>query len=297
MPIKALYLNFFEFLSRLGKEEPWLAYERIYIQPHGEFFEAYWKTFNHFDPTQIAARVREIKIEDYGQLRSLVQLQDPADLAEKALKRCQQALSLDPEPWVYLLVGFFSADGITLEVENRPSIAVGLERFKDFKDLPLLVSHEYGHCAQRSFLKNFNLSQERPLFFHILSEGLSVLFSENIYPEIPLHRHLFLTPERLRWCQVNKRGLLELAEADMNSEKLVPIFFGPGDAHAGLPPRTGYFIAREMLVHCLFSNRPEEFGRDFPAFHELFRKNIKGSKMDEFVRKYSTEPRQRINGN
>jgi len=284
MAVKPLYLNFFEFLGQTGKEDPWLAYQRLYIQPHLNFFEAYWKTFNHFDSPQIAARVRKIKEEDYGQLRSLVQSQDPAVLAEAALNRCRGTLPLNPEPLVYLFVGFFSADGTTLEVEGWPSIALGLERFKDFKDLPLLVSHEYCHCAQRSLLRNFFPPQERPLLFFIVAEGLSVLFSEVVYPEIPLHRHLFLTPERLQWCQENQEVLLELAGADLASEKLVPIFFGPGDANAGLPPRTGYFVARQMLGHCLTHHGAEDFGREFPGFEELFRKIIQESKIDEIVR-------------
>jgi hypothetical protein len=279
MPVKPLYLDFFEFLGQLGKEDPWLSYQRLYIQPHRKFFEAYWKTFDYLAPPQIAARVRKIKGEDYGQLRSLVQSQDPAVLAEEALQRCRVTLPLNPEPLVYLFVGFFSADGATLEVEGCPSIALGLERFKDFKDLSLLVSHEYCHCAQRSFLKNFFPPQERPLFFHIVAEGLSVLFSEVVYPEFPLHRHLLLTPERLQWCQENHAMLLELAGADLASEKLVPIFFGPGDANAGLPPRIGYFVARQMLGHCLTHHGVEDFGREFPGFEELFRTMIQESKI------------------
>ena len=280
MAVKPLYLDFFEFLDRLGKKDPWLAYQRCYIQPHLKFFEAYWKTFNHFDSPQIAARVRKVKEEDYGQLRSLVQSQDPAVLVEEALSRCRVVLPLNPEPLVYLFVGFFSAEGTTLEVEGWPSIALGLERFKDFQDVSLLVSHEYCHCAQRSLLRNFLSPQERPLLSLIMAEGLAVLFSEVVYPEIPWHRHLFLTPERLQWCQENQEVLLELAGADLASEKLVPILFGPGDANAGLPPRTGYFVARQMLGHCLAHHGAEDFGREFPGGEELFRKIIEKSRME-----------------
>jgi len=274
MAVKPLYLDFFEFLGRLGKEDPWPAYERYYIQRHSDFFEAYWKTFNHFDSSQIAERVRRIKEEDYGQLRSLVQSQDPAPLTEEALSRCRTTLPLNPEPEVYLFVGFFSPDGETLEVSGRSAIAIGMERLKDFRDLPLLIAHEYCHCAQRSLLRNFLSAPERPLLSFIVAEGLSVLFTEVIYPELPLHRHLFLTPERLQWCQENQEVLLELAGADLASEKLVPILFGPGDANAGLPPRTGYFLARQMLGHCLAHHGAEDFGREFPGAEELFRKIV-----------------------
>jgi uncharacterized protein YjaZ len=181
---------------------------------------------------------------------------------------------------VYLFVGFFSAEGTTLEVEGWPSIALGLERFKDFQDVSLLISHEYCHCVQRSFLRDFLSSPERPLLSFIVAEGLSVLFSEAVYPEIPLHRHLFLTSQRLQWCQENQEVLLELAGADLASEKLVPVFFGPGDTNAGLPPRTGYFIARQMLGHCLAHHGAEDFGREFPGGEELFRKIMERRKPD-----------------
>ena len=280
MKVQPLYLDFFEFLDRLGKEDAWDVYQQCYIHRHEKFFEAYWKTCNHFDFSQIAARVRKIKKEDYGQLKSLVASQDPAVLVEEALSRCRRTLPLKPEPAVYLFVGFFSAEGMTLEVDGRPCIALGLERFKDFQDLSLLVSHEYCHCAQRILLTSFLSSPTRPLHTFIVAEGLAVLFSEGIYPEIPLHRHLFLTPERLRWCQENQEVLLELAGADLASEKLVPIFFGPGDANAGLPPRTGYFIARQMLGHCLAHHGAEDFGRGFPGGEELLRTIHEKGKMD-----------------
>ncbi len=284
MAVKPLYLDFIEFLGRLGKEDPWQAYERCYVQRHSEFFEAYWKSFKHFDSSQIAGRVRRVKEEDYGQLLSLIHSQDPVPLAEETLSRCRHILPLNPEPEVYLFVGFFSVDGKTLEVSGRSAIAIGMERFKDFKDLPLLVAHEYCHCAQHSLLRNFLCAPERPLLSFIVPEGLSVLFTEVVYPEIPLHRHLFLTPERLQWCRENQEVLLELAGADLASEKLVPILFGPGDANAGVPPRTGYFLGRQMLGHCLSRHGAEDFGRGFPGAEELFRKIIEKGQDGSFLR-------------
>ena len=193
-------------------------------------------------------------------------------MAGEALERCLSVFPREPQPPVYLFVGFFSADGVTVEIDGVPSMALGLERFQDFKDLPLLVSHEYCHCAQRSLLKNIFPPGERNLLFAIVAEGLSVLFTELVYPEVSLHRHLFLTRERLRWCEENRQTLLELAGADLSSAKLVPVLFGPGDPKAGLPPRLGYFIAREMLGHCLSHHGAKEFGQTYPGFEELFRK-------------------------
>ena len=272
MEVKPLYLDFFRFLDQIQGNDPWESYQRLYFRPHENFFQAYWETFNHFDLEQIRERVRQIKEGDYGLLRSLIQSQDPVPLAEEALRRGRSVLALSPEPPVYLFVGFFSADGATVEVEGLPSIALGMERFKDFKDLALLVCHEYCHCVQRLLLKEFFAPGGRTLFFKIVAEGLSVLFTRVVYPEISLHRHLFLTPERLRWCRENQEVLLELTGADLASEKLVPVLFGPGDPNAGLPPRLGYFVASEMVGHCLAHHGPEEFGKAFPGFEDLFRR-------------------------
>jgi len=272
MNVKPLYLDFFRFLDQIQGNDPWESYQRLYFRPHEKFFQAHWETFDHFDLKQIRERVRQIKEGDYGLLRSLIQSQDPVPLAEEALRRCRSVLDLSPEPPVYLFVGFFSADGATVEVEGLPSIALGMERFKDFKDLSLLVCHEYCHCVQRSLLKEFFAPGGRTLFSKIAAEGLSVFFTRVVYPEIPLHRHLFLTAERLRWCRENREVLLELTGADLASEKLLPVLFGPGDPNAGLPPRLGYFVASEMVGHCLAHHGAEEFGKAFPGFENLFRR-------------------------
>jgi hypothetical protein len=272
MNVKPLYLDFFRFLDQIQGKDRWESYQRLYFHPYEKFFQAYWETFDHFDLEQIRDRVEQIKEGDYGLLRSLIQSKDPVPLAEEALRRCQSVLARSPEPHVYLFVGFFSADGATVEVEGTPAIALGMERFKDFRDLSLLVCHEYCHCVQRSLLKEFFPPGGRTLFFKIVAEGLSVLFTRVVYPEIPLHRHLFLTPERLRWGRENQEVLLELTGADLASEKLVPVLFGPGDPNAGLPPRLGYFVASQMVGHCLAHHGAEEFSKAFPGFEDLFRR-------------------------
>ena len=279
MDVNPLYRDFFRFLNQLPEEDPWTLYQRLYLGPHEQFFKAYFESFNLLGPSQIAERVRKIKKGDYGLLQSLIQSENPKDLAEEALKRCQRILPLNPLPPVYLFIGFFSADGMTVDVDSVPSIALGLERFKSFQDLPLLVSHEYCHCAQRSLLKDFFPRGERTLFFTVVAEGLSVFFTEAVYPEIPLHRHLFLTQERLQWCQDNRQALLELAGADLAAAKLNSVLFGAGDPNAGLPPRIGYFIARQMLGHCLSHHGAEEFGRTFGGFEGLFRRVLKANRV------------------
>lgn len=270
MAIKPLYIDFFKFLEEKGKKDPWCIFQDLYLRPHKDFLTSYWQRFNFLDAEQIKERVLQIKEGDYGQLKGLIQAYDPAQLAEKALQKCQKVLPLSPAPDIYLFIGFFSADGTTLEVSGTPAIALGLERFKDFRDFSLLLAHEYGHCALWPSLQKFFPQKEKPLLYSIISEGLAVFFSETVLPEVPLHRHLFLTPERLGWCKENQETLLALAGADLSSPKLIPILFGAGDEGAGLPPRVGYFIARQMLGNCLSHHGAEVFGGQFPIFKNIF---------------------------
>ena len=272
MAVRSLYHDFFEFLDGNHEYGIWEAYRRLYWNPHREFFQTYWASFDYFDSDQIARRVEKIRKGDYGHLRALVFSRDPVALAEEALQRSRALAPLDPEPDVYLFVGFFSADGKTLVVQGNPAIAIGLERFKDFRDLPLLVAHEYGHCLQRGFPKDSEAEENESLFSFVTSEGLAVLFTEAVYPEIPRYRHLFIPPERLRWCEENRDVLEELAGPELGSKKLVSILFGPGDPEAGIPPRVGYYLAREMVGQCLAAQGAEEFGRNSQGFERVFRR-------------------------
>ncbi len=62
--------------------------------------------------------------------------------------------------------------------------------------------------------------------------------------------------------------------------RIIPILFGAGDPNAGLPPRLGYFVAREMLGHCLSHHGVKNFAETFPKFEELFRTILERGSLD-----------------
>ena len=279
MKIDPLYLDFFRFLDEWQEGDPWPVYERFYWQPHKAFLRANWETsFPFFSLPQIRDRVRGIKKGYYGLLRSLVQGQDPREVTREALGRCRSVFLLEPAPAVVLFVGFFSADGRTISVEGSPVIAIGLERFRNFRDLALLVGHEYAHCAQRVLLKDSFFQEARPLSRVILAEGLATHFTQRMAPEIPEHRHLFLTRERFHWCQKNKEALIGRAEAELDSARQIPALFGPGDPAEGLPPRVGYFIAHEMVARFMETPDPKGIGWDLPKSAALLRKILESGR-------------------
>jgi hypothetical protein len=276
MQIDPLYLDFFCFLDQWQEGDPWPVYERYYWRPHETFLRACWeRNFGGFLLPQVRDRVRGIKKGDYGLLQSLVQGQDPGELARGALNRCRSIFAYAPAPAVVLFVGFFSADGKTISVEGSPVIAIGLERFRNFRDLALLVGHEYAHCAQHVFLKDSLPQENRPLSLALLAEGLATHFTQRMAPEIPEHRHLFLTRERFHWCRQNKEALMNLAGAQLDSAGGVPVLFGPGDPAAGLPPRVGYFIAHEMVSGFLENPDSSGFGSYLPESAVLLGKILK----------------------
>ena len=157
-------------------------------------------------------------------------------------------------------------------MKGSPVIAIGLERFRNFRDLALLVGHEYAHCAQRVLSEDFCSQEDRPLSRAFLAEGLATHFTQRMAPEIPEHRHLFLTRERLHWCQENKKALMDFAGDELDSARRIPVLFGPGDPAEGLPPRVGYFIAHEMVGRFLKSPDPGGIGSGLPESAAVLRK-------------------------
>lgn len=183
--IYSVYRDFLKFLNSEGGK--WENYKKYYYDKHSDFLRKYWENFPEGFLESLKERVEKIKKEDYFHLISLLREYSLEKNIKFFLKKCQQFLKL-PAPDIYLIVGFFSDDGFVIEYKNKPVIGFGLERFKDFKNFPVLFTHEYCHYARRLFIK-----KEENISEKIFSEGLACYFSSLVFPEFPVYSHLFLT--------------------------------------------------------------------------------------------------------
>jgi uncharacterized protein YjaZ len=183
--IYSIYKDFFKFLNKKGNR--WENYKKYYYNKYSDFLKKYWENFPDYFLENLKFRVEKIKKEDYSHLFSLLKNYNLEENIKIFLKKCQNFLKV-PAPDIYLIIGFFSDDGFVIEYKNKPVIGFGLERFKDFKNFPIIFAHEYCHYARRLFYKT-----KDNIFEKIFSEGLSCYFSSLVFSEFPVYSHLFLT--------------------------------------------------------------------------------------------------------
>lgn len=99
---------------------------------------------------------------------------------------------------------------------------------------------------------------------HLASEGLATLFSQSVYPSVPLHVHHYYFPEEMRWCLENfekiDKALVNCLKGDGN----VWSFYEEGRVGPQSPSRVQYFWAAQRIGHWL-----EEKGLTLVEAHGL----------------------------
>lgn len=261
MAVHCLYPDFFRFLDTLDDERGnernrWESFERMYFGRHSDILSTLWFECQTYSRENIRERVLAVRRGDYGELRSALLGYDLPGNTETALARCE-GLGGSVAADVYLLVGFFSPDAFVADFRGKPSICVGLERFRTFRHYPVLLSHEYCHLliAQR------NVRPSGGAAARAVREGLAVYFSRLAFPGEREHSYLFMK-ERSYWeLLVRYPGAREAAEELRRSrESREGIFRGrweldpprgrsspETESQRALPPRAGYFFGY-MLV-------------------------------------------------
>jgi hypothetical protein len=231
--VNLLYPDFFLFLEDLQRgADAWHAYCEHYLQKHERILRDYWQQVLGLPESEWKARVERVQPSHYAHLRELVQKTDLQAIVGEALGRC---LAVCPPsliqgrreaPAVSLLVGFFSPDAFLFQVQGEWHIGIGLERYRDFELLPILVAHEYGHWLRRLSVKNNETVAEK-----LVGEGVAVAFSRAAYPEKPLAAHLRVSPGRLRWWQDHASLLWQrlMPHLDARSDRMVREWFASPD--------------------------------------------------------------------
>ena len=68
-----------------------------------------------------------------------------------------------------------------------------------------------------------------------------------------------MSRRRLNWCQENEASLESTARRDLDTSRLVPIFFQRGEPGAGIPPRTGMYLGYRFVERVLVERGEEAF--------------------------------------
>lgn len=215
MPLMPIYKDFFRFLDAAeAREDLWTDYERLYFNIHRQFLSSYWTNCIGLKFDKLRERVQSIRPGHYSHLLALLKSYDLESMCTETLKRCSSILRWAEEPTVYLIVGFFSPDGFVLPVENRIVIGIGLERYRSFSNLPVVLAHECCHYMQRLCIQQ---QDNRTLWEAMLSEGICIAFSKMVFPERPLTEHLGIPRGRLNWMRANEKLIWEAIKPALNS--------------------------------------------------------------------------------
>jgi len=240
--IHCLYRDFFIFLRMMHMEgDQWTSFRHYYFDRHRDFLSAVWFGYQGFTERNIRERVRSVRKEDYADIENQLKIYDIEGHTREIILHCRSILH-DPLPCpVYLFIGFFSPDGFVLSYGGDQAVCIGLERFHDFRDYDLLLSHEYCHVVMN---RRFGAGGET-IKRKLVREGLAVYFSTLVYPGRKANRYLFLDEDRFRMMENDRKLMEEVREAGEGEAARRELFSGAGKR---FPPRAGYYAGYRLVL-------------------------------------------------
>jgi len=262
MNIFSLYRDFFKFLEKITSHSgKWKIYSDYYYQPHLGFLENYFSHFPLINSLSLKQRIETIKTSDYSLLKDLILVCPPEKIIYEAHQKCKSIVLPREESEVYLFIGFFSPDGFVMNIQGKPVICFGLERFKDFKLLRILFAHEYSH-----FLLNLSrgeVPKEKKLKWLLISEGMGIYFSLLAFPNHKLSDNFLFSRARLNWCKANEPYLREIYSSGRFSPQELIDIYDKGDPVMDIPPRAGKYLGFQAVKKYLAQNREKEISSLF----------------------------------
>jgi len=239
MKIHCLYRDFFLFLRMISLErDVWSAFRKYYFDKHREFLKRVWFSSQKYTMKNIRERVSSIKRDDYSAIESELKIFDIEESTREVILHCKTILH-DPDPCnVYLFVGFFSPDGFVIEYRGEHVICIGLERFSNFRNYDILLSHEYCH-----YILNKQCPRKKEsLKSDIVREGICVYFSKVAFPGKKEHHYLFLNEELFSDLEKNSGTLMaRLMGGKVRREDVF------GSCSRDFPPRAGYYLGYRLV--------------------------------------------------
>ena len=241
MRIFSLYQDFFVFLEKITSDSSkWKIYLTHYFRPHKKFLESYFSHFPLINVSNLKQRVEKIKASDYSQLKNLISVCPPEKIINEAYEKCRSVFSSSKALEVYLFIGFFSPDAFVMNFRAKPVICFGLERFRDFRLLRILFSHEYAHFLLN--LRRGEIPEDKKLKWLLISEGIATYFSSLAFPEYKIPDHFLLRRDTLNWCQANEDYLRDIYCSERYSSEELIDFFRKGNQELNIPPRAGKYL-------------------------------------------------------
>ncbi|MDZ4676981.1 MAG: DUF5700 domain-containing putative Zn-dependent protease [Oligoflexia bacterium] len=89
---------------------------------------------------------------------------------------------------------------------------------------------------------------------HITSEGLATLFSQLVYPEVPLHLHHYYFPEEMQWCLANYSKIDKAIIDCLKTDQEIWKFYEDDIIEEGSPSRTQYYWSARKINEWLTTN-------------------------------------------
>lgn len=253
MKIFSLYRDFFKFLEKVpSAEEKWNHYLICYYNPHQDFLETYFSHFPLINYSSLKQRVERIKVSDYSWLRHLISTCSPEKLIKEAYQNCIRIVSSRKVPEVYLIIGFFSPDGFVMSFRGKPVICFGLERYKDFRLLPIIFAHEYAHFLLKK--SKGKVPIEKKFKWLLLSEGVGTYFSSLAFPRRNMYEHFLFGRGTLNWCQEKEVYLKKVYRSErLSADELMDLYF-KGNPERNIPPRAGKYLGFQAVKRYLTQN-------------------------------------------
>ncbi len=147
MKIYTLYKNFFKLLDTwvvLEDSRKLEVFQSQYFKINETFFNYYYFNYLNINSKQLQDRVLRIQPEHYAQIKELCQKMPPEETAKEVINKCKKIIDIEPELNLFLIIGFFSPEGISAYIEEvgKKNILIGLERFKVLNSLEIIIAHE-----------------------------------------------------------------------------------------------------------------------------------------------------------
>ena len=119
----------------------------------------------------VRERVEKTMHKHYSYLEELTKRNPPEVIVERSIRKCIRSIPLYEDVNIYIIIGFFSADGFTIKIKGKPIIGIGLERIQDFTNLDIITAHEYAHLVRIKY--GFETKNQ---FERTINEGIATFF-------------------------------------------------------------------------------------------------------------------------